>query len=128
VSVTDLLSLYKAAPWLAVSVLCLFLSLWVYRQGRRAVTALEGKCARSARAQGERIGELEQEQELERTRRLQLEDELARRGVDLPWWPPDGNRPRPLPTAAPLREPFTAEAPFSPPVPPLSDDFTRHRR
>lgn len=118
----DVLSVATAAPWLAVVIVCLVVVFWVYKQGRKATEALEQKTnlalerleqrlTRSAVSQGERLGDLEERAELERVRRLQLEDELTRRGMDLPCWPPDGDRPRPIP------EPGTAQAWSLPPLP-----------
>lgn len=50
---------------------------------------------RSARLQGERIGELERRASLEQTRRRQVEAVLLDDGLRLPYWPPDGpNQPR----------------------------------
>jgi hypothetical protein len=88
---------------------------------------------RSARPQGERLGLLEQEFALERTRRRQLEDVLWQEGIDLPPWPPDGiprRAPRP---PEPSRddvdqaddvEPATTRSPAIPPLP----AYPQHRR
>lgn len=123
----DLTQLAQLAPWLAVGIVCLGAAVWVYRQQRR-----------SARDQGERLGELERRAESERDRRRQVEAVLIDLGVPLPWWPPDGpDAPR-----ARLRwreDEDQADDPdrLSPetevrrvPVPPLPDSPTlaRHRR
>lgn len=89
---------------------------------------------RSARPQGERLGVLEQELTLERTRRRQNEAYLRENyGVELPWWPPDHDGeipppPRPLPRADTRddddREPSTEYRPSIPPLP----DYSHHRR
>lgn len=96
---------------------------------------------RSARPQGERLGEIERRQELERTRRRQVEALLLDLGVQLPYWPPDGpNQPRPRPyrddMADELDDPADDVDELGPetiarrvPVPPLPDDVgARHRR
>jgi hypothetical protein len=130
----DLVSLAAAAPWLAVAVLSLLLCLWVYRQGRRGLAELRKDCAGSARAQGERIGQLERDVDLLSVRRRQIEAALEDDGLRLPWWPPDGPRPRDIvrEDRGPA-EPYTTEASSPlPPVPPFPEDeaarLARHRR
>lgn len=109
--------------WVGLALTVLGIAASVARQQRR-----------SARTQGERLGELERRAELERTRRLQVEAVLADYNVDLPWWPPDGpNQRRPEPR---YRDddrdqvddrddaPATTRAPSVPPLP----DYPHHRR
>lgn len=134
-TVADALQVTGAAgPWLALALVLLGIASRVARSARA-----------SARRQGERIGALELRADSERIRRQQVEDELRRRGVRLPWWPADG-RPQYDPPPAyrddedqddgrrySLQEiedsayrdgPETAESPRIPPLP----DFPRHRR
>lgn len=121
-------------PWWASAFAAVLLSL--------AAAIARRVTRRSARPQGERIGEVERVIRLERTRRQQVEATLIGLGVPLPYWPPDGpNQPRPVgyprrdvdqrDVEDDLDELRTAEAP-RPPVPPPSPDeaarFARHRR
>jgi hypothetical protein len=86
---------------------------------------------RSARPQGERLGELERRLDLEQTRRKQIEAVLIDDGLRLPYWPPDGpNQYRPRRDADDDRDdrrdaPSTALDPL--PIPPLPD-YPQHRR
>jgi hypothetical protein len=92
---------------------------------------------------GARVGELERVSESERTRRRQVEAELAELGVPLPYWPPDGphaprtRRPAPdLDDAEDLDDEEPAPAPETavnrvpvPPLPPAERAIAaRHRR
>jgi hypothetical protein len=77
---------------------------------------------RSARPQGERLGLLEQEFALERTRRRQLEDVLWEEGINLPPWPPDGLR---RPSRPRSYEPYSGRGPWPQdgvPLPPDDED------
>lgn len=122
-SASDLVSLAGAAPWLAVSVVCLAAAAWVFRQGRR-----------SAQAQGRRLGKLERLAVLEQTRRRQTEAWLIDHGARLPLWPPDGPRPLERDYREDYRDErddedladddLTRERPRVPPLP----EFPRHRR
>jgi hypothetical protein len=88
---------------------------------------------RSARPQGERLGDLERRLTLEQTRRRQIEAVLIDDGLRLPYWPPDGpNQYRPTLRADDDRDdrelldqaPATAHAPSIPPLP----EYPHHRR
>jgi hypothetical protein len=92
----DALQLAQAAPWLAVGVLSLLASAWVWRQNRRQLAALKDEVARSGRHQGERLGDVEDRCGLLDLRRRQVEWVLLDDGLELPYWPPDGaDQPRP---------------------------------
>jgi hypothetical protein len=127
-------------PWWATAFATVLLSL--------AAAIARRVTRRSARPQGERLGELERIVRLERTRRQQVEAQLIGLGVPLAYWPPDGlqqpRRPRrdwhvdlpPRDDEDQVDEDLvedlrTAEAP-RPPVPPIPPDeaarFARHRR
>lgn len=116
-------------PWWASAAAAVLLSL--------AAAVARRVARRSARPQGERLGELERRQDLERTRRLQLEAVLAGYGVDLPYWPPDGpNQRRPAPAPrhrdddedqADELEPADLRTRESPSIPPLPE-YPQHRR
>jgi hypothetical protein len=91
---------------------------------------------RSARPQGERLGELERLVLLEQTRRRQIEAVLIDDGLPLPYWAPDGpnqyrGRPRRDVDEDDRRDdrrdepPSTALDPL--PIPPLPD-YPHHRR
>lgn len=96
-STADVLSLSQ----LGAGVLALFAAAWVYRQGRRAVQAAEERCAASARAQGERLGALEQQLALLNLRRRQTEAQLVEQGIELAYWPDDDDgQPRARPRRA----------------------------
>lgn len=132
----DVASLAQAAPWLAVGLLSLVASAWVYRQGRRSVREVEERSSLSAVRQGKRLGELTQQVGLLDLRRRQVEWVLLDEGLDLPYWPADGpQQPRPRQRPADVDEDqaddeplFTAEAPRIP-VPPLDPEISaRHRR
>jgi hypothetical protein len=136
----DLVSLAQLAPWLAVGVLALFASGWVYRQSRRQVNAVEARAQASAARQGKRLGELEKLVALEKLRRQQVEWVLLDEGVDLPLWPADGPD-QPRPRRAPTRDDrddrddrdlgsdYTADLPIRTPVPPLPQGLAGgHRR
>lgn len=69
-------------PWWASAFAAVLLSL--------AAAIARRVTRRSARPQGERIGEVERVIRLERTRRQQVEATLIGLGVPLPYWPPDG--------------------------------------
>jgi hypothetical protein len=113
-------------PWWASAFAAVLLSL--------AAAVARRITRRSARPQGERLGQIERLVESERTRRRQAERELYERyGVELPYWPPDGpNQPRPAPRyrdddedqADELPDARTRSAPSIPPLP----DYPQHRR
>jgi hypothetical protein len=120
----DLAQLAQAAPWLAVGLLALSASAWVYRQGRLSRKAAEERSQASARAQGKRLGDLERQVGMLDLRRRQVEYALLDGGVDLPYWPADGPaQPHPGRDNEPSEERRA-------PVPPLPDLATirRHRR
>lgn len=129
----DLAQLAQMAPWLAVSLLSLLASLWVYRQSGKRLQAAEDRLQGSANRQGERLGELEHTTGLLDLRRRITEEELLEDGIRLSHWPPDGPRPQPAPRRydddQADEEPRTNFVPSSPPVPPLPSDIgARHRR
>jgi hypothetical protein len=119
-------------PWWASAVAAVLLSL--------AAAIARRVARRSARPQGERLGQLERLVLSEQTRRRQAEAELADRyGVELPYWPPDGPRPRhrddgpDWTEAAPRNDEDQADAlddartRVAPSIPPLPE-YPQHRR
>lgn len=130
----DLAQLAGTAPWLAVGLLSLVASAWVYRQSRRALQTLRDDVARSATSQGRRIGDTEKLTGLLDLRRRQVEAVLLDEGVALPYWPPDGpqqQRPRrPLEVDEDLADDLGPETmQRRVPVPPLDPAVARgHRR
>jgi hypothetical protein len=87
--------------------------------GKRSMTSI--------RRLGERTGKLEQAHELEHTRRVQVETELRRLGVRLPYWPHDPvvdidelEPPRPAPrrdAGEDQQDDHTGHLPVTPAVP-----------
>jgi hypothetical protein len=112
-------------PWWSTAFAAVLLSL--------AAAVARRITRRSARPQGERLGQIERLVESERTRRRQAERELYERyGVELPYWPPDGpNQPRPAPRPYDdedrADEPADARTRSAPSIPPLPD-YPQHRR
>lgn len=100
----------------------------------------------SVRRIGGRVGDLERRADSEQTRRRQVERELRRQGIALPYWPPDGPNQEPAGSLArytaddldeldDLDDDLTREHELireRPPVPQYDADerarFARHRR
>lgn len=129
----DFAQLTQVAPWLAVGLLALVASAWVYRQNRRNLAALEARLQGSNVRQGKRLGIVEHDIGLLDLRRRQSEWELADRyGIELPMWPADGpppNRARRRDDEELVDELFPATEARRIPVPPLDPAVAarRHR-
>jgi hypothetical protein len=120
------------APWIAVAVLALSASAWVYRQTGRRVADVANEARLSAGRQGKRIGELENAVTALNLWRRQAAYALAEADVDPPYWPPDGPdqpRARRRRVDEDLDDDATDYAAPRVPVPPLPADLgARHRR